>query len=125
MLMMFERVVVASIVRVPFLSHMTMSSDATWAQASAAIWSSIELNFGIACNCMARLRPFVRAHMPKLACYLDQNNNSSSDAALDLAAAAPSREHGQNTAGDDGGAVWMGQEQSMYAFRLQNVKGNP
>ncbi|KAK7928097.1 hypothetical protein PG985_005095 [Apiospora marii] len=118
------RVVVASILRVPFLSRMTMSSDVTWAQASLAIWSSIELNFGIACNCMARLRPFVRAHMPKLMRYLDDHKNGHDARRPGLAVAAPAREHGGPNAGDDDGEeTWRCQEHAVYTFRLHSFEG--
>ncbi|KAK8128455.1 hypothetical protein PG984_009563 [Apiospora sp. TS-2023a] len=88
-------------------ARMTLSSDVTWAQASLAIWSSIELNFGIACNCLARLRPFVRAHMPTLERFLGHHNNS--DATPDLAA-APVPSHGQ--------------QQAIYTFRLHSLGGD-
>jgi hypothetical protein len=42
---------------------MQANPDVTWTQASAAVWSCLELNLGILCNCLALLKPFVRRHM--------------------------------------------------------------
>lgn len=58
---------VASIVRVSYVKAMQANPDVTWTQASAAVWSCLELNLGILCNCLALLKPFVRRHMPFLA----------------------------------------------------------
>lgn len=57
----------ASIVRVSYVKAMQNNPDVTWTQASAAVWSCLELNLGILCNCLALLKPFVRRHMPFLA----------------------------------------------------------
>ncbi|OIW26918.1 hypothetical protein CONLIGDRAFT_656191 [Coniochaeta ligniaria NRRL 30616] len=58
---------VASIVRVSYVKAMQANPDVTWTQASAAVWSCLELNLGILCNCLALLKPFVRRHLPFLA----------------------------------------------------------
>lgn len=112
--------VVASILRVPFLGRQTTSADATWAQASLAIWSSIELNLGIACSCVARLRPFARAHMPRLLRYLDDDDGH--EARPGPAAAAPARQHGRDE--DAAREAWRCQEQAVYTFRLHSSDGN-
>ncbi|KAH8660212.1 hypothetical protein BX600DRAFT_467412 [Xylariales sp. PMI_506] len=59
-------VVLASVVRISYVKAMAENPDFTWTQASAAIWSSVELNIGIACNSLALLKPFIRKHMPWL-----------------------------------------------------------
>lgn len=46
---------------------MVDNPDVTWTQASAAVLSSVELNVGIICNCISRLKPFVRVHFPSWA----------------------------------------------------------
>lgn len=45
---------------------MQNNPDVTHTQAAAAVWSCVELNVGIICNCLAMLKPFVRRHMPWL-----------------------------------------------------------
>lgn len=46
---------------------MQNNPDVTYTQASAAVWSCLELNVGIICSCLATLKPFVRTHLPWLA----------------------------------------------------------
>lgn len=58
---------VFSIIRSAFLHTFTTDPDITYTQAYMALWSCLELNFGIICNCLAMLQPFLRAHMPRLA----------------------------------------------------------
>ncbi|EXM15598.1 hypothetical protein RAB80_017576 [Fusarium oxysporum f. sp. vasinfectum] len=60
-------VILASCVRIGYVRKMQNNPDVTWTQASAAVWSSVELNIGIVCNCLATLKPFVRQHLPRLA----------------------------------------------------------
>lgn len=50
---------------------MVTNPDVTWTQASAAVLSSLELNLGIVCNSMARLKPFIRTHFPQWASSFD------------------------------------------------------
>ncbi|KAK7957004.1 uncharacterized protein PG986_006226 [Apiospora aurea] len=90
-----------------------VNPDATWTHAHAALWSSIEMNFGIACNFMARLRPFVRAHMPTVARFLDY----SGDATPDFATVRSLRGSGRNEPGYDG--VRRGEEQEEATDNIQ------
>ncbi|RFU32757.1 hypothetical protein B7463_g3570, partial [Scytalidium lignicola] len=60
-------VVIASIARVAYVRAMVENPDVTWTQAEAAVFSSLELNLGIICNSMARLKPFVKTHFPRWA----------------------------------------------------------
>ncbi|KAH8882163.1 hypothetical protein GQ53DRAFT_618888, partial [Thozetella sp. PMI_491] len=57
---------VASIVRITYIKSMAENPDATWTQAAAAVWSFLEINLGITCNCLALMKPFVRHHLPWL-----------------------------------------------------------
>lgn len=57
---------VASCVRIAYVRVMINNPDVTYTQGSAAVWSAIEINLGILCNCLAMLKPFVRRHMPWL-----------------------------------------------------------
>lgn len=45
---------------------MLNNPDVTYTQGSAAVWSAIEINIGILCNCLAMMKPFVRRHLPWL-----------------------------------------------------------
>ncbi|KAK8091024.1 hypothetical protein PG994_000529 [Apiospora phragmitis] len=112
-------VVIASIARISSIRAVTTSPDVTWTQASACIWSSVELNFGIVCNCMARLRPFVRAHMPKLARQLDYHGDVVTPY---LATMRSSHEPGPNEGGD-GEAQRVGEE-ATDTLRLRGFEGN-
>ncbi|KAK8079479.1 hypothetical protein PG997_007297 [Apiospora hydei] len=109
--------VVASIVRIAYIRNMMVNPDATWTQAYAALWSSIEMNFAIACNCMARLRPFVRAHMPTVARFLDY----SGDATPDFATVRSLRGSGRNEPGYDG--VRRGEEEEEEATENIQLHG--
>ncbi|KAH8807407.1 hypothetical protein F5884DRAFT_341614 [Xylogone sp. PMI_703] len=60
-------VVIASIARLAYVKAMVTNPDVTWTQASAAILSSLELNLGIICNSVSRMKPFVRKHFPSWA----------------------------------------------------------
>lgn len=53
---------------------MTENADFTWTQASAAIWSSVEHNIGIACNSLARLKPFVHRHFPNFSLSIGKSS---------------------------------------------------
>ncbi|KAI1455088.1 hypothetical protein F4805DRAFT_289187 [Annulohypoxylon moriforme] len=58
-------VVTISIARIAFVKAMVQDNDVTWTQAESALFASLELNLGIMCNSMARLRPFVKVHFPR------------------------------------------------------------
>ncbi|KAH7137333.1 hypothetical protein B0J13DRAFT_559501 [Dactylonectria estremocensis] len=60
-------VVIVSCIRFGYVHKMQNNPDITWTQASASLWSCIEMNTGILCNCLAHLKPFVRKHIPWLA----------------------------------------------------------
>lgn len=55
---------IASCVRIAYVRAMQNSPDVLYTQGSAAVWSAVEINIGILCNCLAMLKPFVRRHMP-------------------------------------------------------------
>ncbi|KAH6972355.1 hypothetical protein BKA56DRAFT_116503 [Ilyonectria sp. MPI-CAGE-AT-0026] len=59
-------VLVASIARAPYVKIMATSLDFSRKQAEAGVWSLVELNFGILCNNMMRLKPFLNRYLPKL-----------------------------------------------------------
>lgn len=41
--------------------------DFTYYQPKTGIWSTAELNLCIVCNCLTRLRPFLKKHLPRAA----------------------------------------------------------
>lgn len=57
---------IASCVRIAYVRAMLNNPDVLYTQGSAAVWSAVEINIGILCNCLAMLKPFVRRHMPWL-----------------------------------------------------------
>ncbi|OJJ42109.1 hypothetical protein ASPZODRAFT_137495 [Penicilliopsis zonata CBS 506.65] len=58
--------VVTSIIRITYIMEILHKADFTWSEATVCVWSAIELNFGVMCNCLAVLKPFVRTHLPML-----------------------------------------------------------
>lgn len=58
--------IIASCVRIAYVRAMLNNRDVLYTQGSAAVWSAVEINIGILCNCLAMLKPFVRRHMPWL-----------------------------------------------------------
>ncbi|CAN8100021.1 unnamed protein product [Discula destructiva] len=58
--------VIASCVRIAYVRAMLNNTDVLYTQGNAAVWSAVEINIGILCNCLAMLKPFVRRHMPWL-----------------------------------------------------------
>ncbi|KAI1098641.1 hypothetical protein F4804DRAFT_115949 [Jackrogersella minutella] len=67
-------VILISIARIAYVKAMVQNPDVTWTQAEAAVFSSLELNLGIVCNCMARLRPFIRVYFPRWAISMDASS---------------------------------------------------
>ncbi|KAF4974286.1 hypothetical protein FZEAL_8790, partial [Fusarium zealandicum] len=65
-------VIIVSCVRFSYVQQMQDNPDVTWTQASASLWSCIEMNTGIICNCLAHLRPFVRKHIPWFAKFVSR-----------------------------------------------------
>lgn len=57
--------------------------DVLYTQGSAAVWSAVEINIGILCNCLATMKPFVRRHMPWLVTLIGAVSGGSSAKARD------------------------------------------
>ncbi|OCK83948.1 hypothetical protein K432DRAFT_401566 [Lepidopterella palustris CBS 459.81] len=64
--MVGSSVVFTSIVRITYIMNLLDKPDITYYEATACVWSSVELNFGIICNCLTVLKPFAKRHMPGL-----------------------------------------------------------
>lgn len=54
--------------------------DVLYTQGSAAVWSAVEINIGILCNCLAMLKPFVRRHLPWLRSLIGMRSGASGSA---------------------------------------------
>ncbi|KAL2829346.1 hypothetical protein BJY01DRAFT_255041 [Aspergillus pseudoustus] len=68
---------ITSIVRITYIMNILDKADFTWYEATVCVWSAIELNFGIMCNCLAVLKPFVRVVFPMLIPSSRGNGSSS------------------------------------------------
>lgn len=66
---------IASCVRIAYVRAMQDNPDVLYTQGSAAVWSAVEINIGILCNCLAMLKPFVRRHMPWLKSLVGSHSN--------------------------------------------------
>ncbi|KAI1418463.1 hypothetical protein F5Y13DRAFT_196268 [Hypoxylon sp. FL1857] len=95
-------VVLVSIARISYVKAMVVNPDVTWTQAEAAVFSSLELNLGIVCNSLARLRPFVRAHFPSWA--------------MSLGGSEAPDDH-QQINHDNGPQAWRG-DKASHTYRL-------
>lgn len=71
-----NRAVIASCVRIAYVRAMQNNPDVLYTQGSAAVWSAVEINIGILCNCLAMLKPFVRRHMPWLKSLVGSHSNN-------------------------------------------------
>lgn len=58
-------VVVIAIVRIKYVMSMENNPDITYSECVTGIWSAIEINVGIVCNCVVVIKPFLRKHFPK------------------------------------------------------------
>lgn len=58
------RVVVISTVRIIYVYSMISDPDSTYNVAKACIFSTVELNGGVICACIALLKPFIQKYMP-------------------------------------------------------------
>ncbi|CZR47249.1 uncharacterized protein FPRO_08623 [Fusarium proliferatum ET1] len=63
-------VLIASIVRAPYVHIMATNPDFTRKQAEAGVWSLVEPNMGIVCNNLMRLKPFLRTYLPRVLTFL-------------------------------------------------------
>jgi hypothetical protein len=57
-------VVVISTVRIIYVYSMISDPDGTYNVAKACIFSTVELNGGVICACVALLKPFIQQYMP-------------------------------------------------------------
>ena len=58
---------IASIGRTVVVQELAPLPDFTYYQPKTGIWSTAELNLCIVCNCLTRLRPFLKRHFPRAA----------------------------------------------------------
>ncbi|KAM0368051.1 hypothetical protein ACHAPK_007253, partial [Fusarium culmorum] len=67
----------ASIVRAPYVQIFATNPDFTLKQAEAGIWSLVELNMGIVCNNLMRLKPFLNRYLPQFLTFLGMSGGKS------------------------------------------------
>ncbi|POS81369.1 hypothetical protein DHEL01_v200250 [Diaporthe helianthi] len=70
---------IASCVRIAYVRAMINNPDVLYTQGSAAVWSAVEINIGILCNCLAMLKPFVRHHLHWLVSLVGSDGSPSSE----------------------------------------------
>lgn len=56
---------------------MQNNPDVTWTYATAAIWSNLEVNLGIACNSLVSLRPLLRKVLESCSESFQQSKKTS------------------------------------------------
>lgn len=117
-----NRAVIASCVRIAYVRAMINNPDVLYTQGSAAVWSAVEINIGILCNCLAMLKPFVRRHLPWLVSLVGQSDGSSSteegkakDSAVRFGRFRRSGRKSSGSGAGSGGAVGAGNYQ-LHSF---------
>ncbi|VUC37417.1 unnamed protein product [Clonostachys rosea] len=72
-------VLLASVARAPYVKIMATDPNFSRRQAEAGVWSLVELNLGILCSNLMRMKPFLRAYLPKLLTILGLSSGSASN----------------------------------------------
>lgn len=67
-----------SVARAPYIRILANSTDFSRRQAEAGVWSIVELNIGIACANLMRLKPFLRTYLPGLVSKLGFSSGKNS-----------------------------------------------
>ncbi|KAF5722193.1 integral membrane protein [Fusarium mundagurra] len=93
-------VLIASIVRAPYVHIMAINPDFTRKQAEAGVWSLVELNMGIVCNNLMRLKPFLRTYLPRVLTFLGLT--------------AKSKQQGENQSKSKSSGNWRGRPSHSY-----------
>lgn len=70
-------VIVISTVRIIYVYNYISNPDATYYQAAACIFSTVELNGGVICACIALLRPFIQKYLPWILSFSSHNGSQS------------------------------------------------
>jgi hypothetical protein len=68
---------IVSILRLHGLYQATITTDLTYANVSAATWSSVELNVGLMCACIPALRPVINMVFPRLLSSTNHGTHSN------------------------------------------------
>ncbi|KAH6984995.1 hypothetical protein BKA56DRAFT_582085 [Ilyonectria sp. MPI-CAGE-AT-0026] len=63
-------VLLASIARAPYVAMLANNGDFYYTLAKSAVWSMLELNLGIVCSNLMRMKPFISRYFPRLAARL-------------------------------------------------------
>ncbi|KAI8941323.1 hypothetical protein NX059_002550 [Plenodomus lindquistii] len=70
-------VIVISTVRIIYVYNYISNPDVTYYQAAACIFSTVELNGGVICACIALLKPFIQRYMPWVLSFSSHNGSQS------------------------------------------------
>ncbi|KAM5380994.1 hypothetical protein ACJZ2D_003303 [Fusarium nematophilum] len=108
-------VLIASIARAPYVQIMATHIDFTRKQAEAGVWSLVELNIGIVCNNLMRLKPLLNRYLPKLLTMLGLSSGRSS------------KRQGESSARvNGGGGNWRVGGRPSHSYQLRSLEhGNP
>ncbi|KAM7184565.1 hypothetical protein V8F20_012175 [Naviculisporaceae sp. PSN 640] len=77
MLALGSLVVVCSIARLPYVIALEGDPDVTYTQAILGIWSVVEVNLGILCGCIMRLKPLFVKYLPGLRLFSSKQATKS------------------------------------------------
>lgn len=94
---------------------MATNPDFTYTQGSTTIWSLFEMNLGIACVCMTRLKPFLRKHLPRLISSFSHSNNIASKGPYQRQNKMPSN-HGSDGVGASQPGRWRGDRNEEFVM---------
>ncbi|KAF4456694.1 Puromycin-sensitive aminopeptidase [Fusarium austroafricanum] len=100
-------VIIVSCIRFGYVQVMQENPDNTWIQAYAALWSCIEMNVAIICNCLAHLAPFVRRHLPLLKKFVARGTPNDKGDSVEPGRGASHKQ-------------W-GRDQTSYGYRLHSI----
>ncbi|KAM0420462.1 hypothetical protein ACHAPT_011754 [Fusarium lateritium] len=101
-------VLIASVVRAPYVKIFATNIDFTRKQAEAGVWSLVELNIGIVCNNMMRLKPLLNRYLPTLLTKLGLSTGKSS------------KRNGDNSA--RGNASWRVGGRPSHSYQLRSME---
>ncbi|KAF4948493.1 hypothetical protein FSARC_13730 [Fusarium sarcochroum] len=97
-------VLIASIARAPYVQIMATHLDFSRKQAEAGVWSLVELNIGIVCNNLMRLKPLLNQYLPRLLTVLGLTSGKS-------------KQQGETSTRTNG---WRGRP--SHSYQLQSIE---
>ncbi len=67
---------VCSIARLPYVLQMAHDDDTTYTEAILGVWSIVEVNLGIMCGAMMRLKPLLMRWLPQLGLFSSRTRSN-------------------------------------------------